>query len=101
MSRSVMWSPVAGRVAPPGGNWPILPRPAALVCKTFADRRRERSRRRPLQPLGRKPSRDRRAFEPALFRPEYLDSDTASVDRAGPAGIERHVGDQPFQLGLR
>src|SRR5262249_19175988 len=37
----------------------------------------------------------------ALFRSEHLDGDTASVDRAGPARIERHVGDQPFQLGLR
>src|SRR5215470_3651440 len=41
------------------------------------------------------------AFEPALFRPEYLDGDTAGVHRAGPARIERHVGDQPLQLGLR
>src|SRR5258705_9948125 len=37
----------------------------------------------------------------ALFRSEHVDGDTASVDRAGPAGIERHVGDQPLQLGLR
>src|SRR5918996_2890134 len=41
------------------------------------------------------------AFAPALFRSEHLDGDTAGVYRAGPAGIERHVGDQPFQLGLR
>src|SRR5258707_6486564 len=37
----------------------------------------------------------------ALFRSEHIDGDTASVDRAGPASIERHVGDQPLQLGLR
>src|SRR6266478_5393437 len=36
-----------------------------------------------------------------LFRSEHLDGDTASVYRAGPTGIERHVGDQPLQLGLR
>src|SRR5947208_8738116 len=36
-----------------------------------------------------------------LFRSEHLDCDTASVYRAGPTGIERHVGDQPLQLGLR
>src|SRR6185503_18383406 len=37
----------------------------------------------------------------ALLRSEDIDGDTASVDRAGPAGIERHVGDQPLQLRLR
>ena len=36
-----------------------------------------------------------------LFRSEHIDGDAASVDRAGPASIERHVGDQPLQLGLR
>src|SRR4029450_7929055 len=41
------------------------------------------------------------AFEPALFWSEHIDGDTASVDRAGPAGIERYVRDQPLQLGLR
>src|SRR5258705_8823144 len=37
----------------------------------------------------------------ALFRSEHVDGDTASVDCAGPASIERHVSDQPLQLGLR
>jgi len=37
MSRSVMWSSRQRRVAPPGGNWPILPRPAALTRKTFLE----------------------------------------------------------------
>src|SRR5258705_6592853 len=36
----------------------------------------------------------------ALFRSEHVDGDAASVHRAGPASIERHVGDQPLQLGL-
>src|SRR5260370_18036104 len=37
----------------------------------------------------------------ALFRSEHIDGDAPSVDRAGPASIERHVGDEPLQLGLR
>ena len=36
-----------------------------------------------------------------LFRSEDIDGDTAGVDRAGPASIERNVGDQPLQLRLR
>ena len=36
-----------------------------------------------------------------LLGTEDVDGDASGVDRAGPAGIERHVGDQPLQLGLR